>query len=350
MANRIRLTKWLAASLLAVFVLGVLGCNSASQEKVVAVQGLTMGTSFSMKWVDADESRVPSIRAEAGELLALINQQMSTYIDTSELSVLNRAEAGVAHKVGPELFAMVQRARQISEVSGGAFDVTVGPLVNLWGFGPEGRITHQPDTVEIEQLKSKVGYTFLHLDPAASTVLKEYDQYIDLSAIAKGYGVDQLADLLEARGIRRYLVEIGGELRMRGVKPGGEPWRLAIEAPRAGTREVQQVISLQQGAVATSGDYRNYFEEDGVRYSHTIDPRTARPIRHRLVSVTVIADNCADADAWATALMVMGEEQGYNFAFEQGIKAMFTSKSGDGFDSRATPGFVPYLQEPTGGL
>ncbi len=344
MADQIRLTKWLAASLLAVFVLGMLGCSPEPREKVIGFQGLTMGTSFSMKWIDVDESHVADIRSEATVLLGRINQQMSTYIDDSELSRLNQSAAGQVRPVGPELLQVLLLAQQISDTTDGAFDVTVGPLVNLWGFGPDGRITHQPAEADIDQLKRKIGYQFLRLDPEAGTVLKEHEQYIDLSAIAKGYGVDQLAELLEAHGIQRYLVEIGGELRAKGQKPGNEPWRLAIEAPQAGAREVQQVISIQQGAIATSGDYRNYFEEDGIRYSHTIDPRTAHPIRHRLASVTVIADNCAEADALATALMVMGEEQGYNFALEQGIKALFISKADKGFATRHTPGFAPYLQ------
>ncbi|GAA0686491.1 FAD:protein FMN transferase ApbE [Marinobacterium maritimum] len=349
MVDQIRLTKWLAASLLAVFVLGVLGCNQAPRESVIGFQGLTMGTSFSMKWVDTDDSRLAGIRSEAGVLLAKINQQMSTYIDDSELSLLNQVGTGVKHPVGAELMQVLLLAQQVSDKTNGAFDVTVGPLVNLWGFGPDGRITHQPEQAAIDRLKEKIGYRFLHLDPAAGTVLKEHDQYVDLSAIAKGYGVDQLAALLEVHGIQRYLVEIGGELRIKGLKPGDEPWRLAIEAPQAGERQVQQVISIQQGAVATSGDYRNYFEEGGVRYSHTIDPRTAHPIRHRLASVTVITDNCAEADALATALMVMGEEQGYNFAIEQGLKALFISKADEGFETRYTPGFDPYLQESIGG-
>ncbi|PSL15154.1 thiamine biosynthesis lipoprotein [Marinobacterium halophilum] len=344
MVDQIRLTKWLAASLLAVFVLGLLGCNQTPPERVVGFQGLTMGTSFSMKWVDVDDGRVPVIRKAAAALLSDVNQQMSTYIEESELSRLNRAEAGVPHHIGPELMQVMVLAQQISQRTGGAFDVTVGPLVNLWGFGPDGRITHQPDQDKVNQLKARIGYQFVHLDSAESTLTKEHDQYIDLSAIAKGYGVDQLAELLESYGIQRYLVEIGGELRIKGLKPGDDPWRLAIEAPEIGERTVERVISIQRGAVATSGDYRNYFEEDGVRYSHAIDPRTAYPIRHKLASVTVISETCAEADALATALMVMGDEQGYNFALEQGINALFISKGSAGFDVRSTPGFAPYLQ------
>lgn len=343
MANQIRLTKWLAALLLAVFVFGLQGCNSKPQEHVVGFQGMTMGTTFSMKWVSTSEEEVESVRAEAGKLLSQVNQQMSTYIEDSELSLLNKMPHGEPRQVSSELMQVLKEGQRISELTRGAFDYTVGPLVNLWGFGPDGRITHAPDTHEIEALKARIGYRFVELDPNALSVVKDGEQYVDLSAIAKGYGVDALAQLLEARGIERYLVEIGGELRAKGSKPNAEPWRLAIETPTEGERSVQEVISLTQGGVATSGDYRNYFEEDGVRFSHTIDPRTARPITHRLASVTVIRPSCMEADALATALMVMGEEEGYNFALEHDIDAFFINKTEDGFETRFTPGFTKYM-------
>lgn len=345
MANQRRLTKWLAASLLAVFVLGLAGCDNMPREKILEFDGMTMGTGFSVKWVAADESQLAELRTEATALLAEINRQMSTYIPDSELSRLNRAEPGEPHEVPAELMFVLQEARRISDWTGGAFDVTVGPLVNLWGFGPDGRILHAPDDERIAQLKERIGYRFIHLLPEKHQVLKDGEQYVDLSAIAKGYGVDALARLLESRGINRYLVEIGGELRARGQKPNGEPWRLAIEAPVAGAqRTAQTIISLDQGAVATSGDYRNFFEENGIRFSHTIDPRTGRPIRHRLASVTVIRPTCAEADALATALMVMGEEQGYNFAKQHNLAAFFISKHGDGFTTRSTAAFKAYLK------
>jgi len=344
MADQIRLTKWLAALLLAVFVLGLLGCNSRPEQRVLSFDGMTMGTTFSVKWVATDESQVASLRTEAGAVLAEVNRQMSTYMADSSLSQLNRSEPGSVQTVPPELMFVLQEAQRISEWTEGAFDVAVGPLVNLWGFGPDGRILHAPVDERIEQLRQRIGYRFIELMPESGQVRRNGEQYIDLSAIAKGYGVDALAVLLEGKGIEHYLVEIGGELRARGHKPDGAAWKLAIEAPVAGSARVAQtIISIEDGAVATSGDYRNYFEEEGVRYSHTIDPRTARPITHRLASVTVIRPACAEADALATALMVMGEEQGYNFALKHNIEAFFIVKGEQGFISRATPAFEASL-------
>jgi thiamine biosynthesis lipoprotein len=344
MVDQIRLTKWLAASLLAVFVFGLLGCDARPTEKVVSFNGMTMGTHFSMKWVAVDDAQLGEIRKDTGALLAEINRQMSTYIEDSELSLLNRSEPDQPLTVSAELMFVLQESRRISDWTEGAFDATVGPLVNLWGFGPTGRIERAPSVEEIEQLRERIGYRYIELFPDSLQVQRNGEQYVDLSAIAKGYGVDALAELLERKGIERYLVEIGGELRASGTKPDGSAWTLAVEVPQAGTeRSVQTLISLERGAVATSGDYRNYFEEDGVRYSHTIDPRTARPIEHRLASVTVIRPTCAEADALATAFMVMGEEQGYNFALKHNIEAFFISKGEQGFTTRATPAFEAYI-------
>ncbi|MBS99758.1 MAG: FAD:protein FMN transferase ApbE [Oceanospirillaceae bacterium] len=332
--------KWPAALLLAVFVLT--GCQQAPEPKMLGFNGLTMGTSFSLQWIGTDAAQVEVLRPKVGALLSAINQQMSTYIEDSELSRFNQAAAGTQMEVSAGLAEVVREALRISEVSGGAFDVTVGPLVNLWGFGPNGRIMEAPPEAKIDELKGLTGFSNISVE--GHRIAKKGDQYVDLSAIAKGYGVDRVAALLEAEGVKSYLVEIGGELRASGLKPNGDPWRIAIETPRAGERAVERVISVSGAGVATSGDYRNYFEENGRRFSHTIDPRTGYPINHRLASVTVLRDTCAEADALATAIMVMGDEAGYAFAVEQGIAAFFISKQGEGFVDRATPAFNKYLQ------
>lgn len=329
-----------AALLLAVFF--ITACSFDTPEQVRSISGLTMGTSYSIKWVSAESDNTALQQAVSAELVA-INNSMSTYIDSSELSQLNQHPVGQWFPVSDRLFELLSLANLISNQSDGQFDSTVGPLVNLWGFGPDGRIEKAPDDAAIQRLRPRIGYQQLELDAEAKRVRRNADIYIDLSAIAKGYGVDILAQLLEAQGIKHYLAEIGGEMRLAGTKPDNVPWRVAIERPDSTGRSVQGVVMPGTNAVATSGDYRNYFEQDGIRFSHTIDPHTGKPINHRLASVTVITPSCAQADAYATALTVMGDEAGYDFAIKQGIEAYFIIKADDGFKVRMTPGFSKFL-------
>ncbi|SEF99949.1 FAD:protein FMN transferase [Marinobacterium lutimaris] len=331
--------KWPAALLLAVFVLS--GCSR--EPEVIGFNGMTMGTTYSIRWVDTDESRIETLRPLVDNLLKEVNQQMSTYIEDSELSRFNALPAGGSLEVSPQLADVVTQALRISKLSDGAFDVTVGPLVNLWGFGPDGRIIKAPSDEKIEGLRAEVGYQNISVE--GNALSKSGHQYVDLSAIAKGYGVDEVAALLEQQGIKDYLVEIGGELRASGLKPGKEDWRIAIESPVAGERDVERVVSVSDTGIATSGDYRNYFEENGQRFSHTIDPRTGRPITHKLASVTVLRPNCYEADALATTLMVLGDEAGPAFAEKHGIAAFFIIKQGESFVERSTPEFDSFLQE-----
>ncbi|MGB0734212.1 MAG: FAD:protein FMN transferase, partial [Pontibacterium sp.] len=276
--------------------------------------------------------------------LKLVNQQMSTYIADSELSLFNASARTDAVTVSSDLFNVLRLSRDIGEKTQGAFDVTVGPLVNLWGFGPQGRIEKAPNEEVIEDAINKIGLNQYALDNDKSTIQKmRADLYIDLSAVAKGFGVDQVASVLESFGIKGYLVEIGGELRAQGTKPEGESWLIAIESPDSTSRSVQKIIQVNDIAIATSGDYRNYFEEEGVRFSHTIDPSTGKPITHNLASVSVLMPTCAEADALATAFMVLGTEAAYSYALEHGIEAAFIYKSGSGFKELVTPGFSKYL-------
>ncbi|NVK03135.1 MAG: FAD:protein FMN transferase [Oceanospirillaceae bacterium] len=344
MADFKSLVRWPVALLLAVFVLT--GCDLLYQEKVVGFEGRTMGTTYSVKWVDANEARVQALKHRADEALASVNKQMSTYDPTSELSTFNKLPAGSEMEVSDALAFVARESLTISADSNGAFDVTVGPLVNLWGFGPDGRIEKAPTEAEIDLLKPRIGYANISVLENPTRLKKAGDQYVDLSAIAKGYGVDVLAQLLEDQGINNYLVEIGGELRARGVKPEGEPWRIAIESPVSSERSIGRIINVKDTGIATSGDYRNYFEENGVRFSHTIDPATARPITHRLASVTVLRPTCAEADALATTLMVLGDEAGFEFAKERGIAAYFLVKDAesDGFVEKATVEFEQFVQ------
>ncbi|WP_417222782.1 FAD:protein FMN transferase [Amphritea sp.] len=328
----------LAASFM---LLALLGCSK--QPQIVSHQGPTMGTSFSVKWVSTDTAVDAILPAKIDQLLVDVNHSMSTYQDDSELSRINQMSAGESVMLSVGLTQVLKQALEISHTSGGAFDVTVGPLVNLWGFGPDGRIIRAPADADIEALRQRVGYQYLTL--SGEQLTRERNVYIDLSAIAKGYGVDQVAELLEAAGVNAYLVEVGGELRAKGVKPDGRHWKIAIEAPVSGERIVQRIIKVNNIGIATSGDYRNYFEENGVRFSHTINPVTGKPINHKLASVTVLAKDCATADALATAMMVLGPDKAEAYAEQQGVEALMIVKSGEGFVEIMTPGFKDYLVE-----
>ncbi|EPJ50883.1 MAG: hypothetical protein OFPI_18870 [Osedax symbiont Rs2] len=336
----------LAVNLLAVFVLIILPFNAVfAADKLVAIEGRTMGTTYHIKWVaNADEANDTALRikGDADLLLADINQAMSTYISDSELSLFNQSSSGTKAQVSKPLYDILAKAQQISKNSAGAYDITVGPLINLWGFGPEKRITKAPDAAQISAIRAKVGYQHLAL-LGNNTIVKHANLYLDLSSIAKGYAVDQLAKMLDSAGYSAYLVEIGGELLTRGIKPNQQPWRIAIESPTSG-RNIQRIVRVDDVAVATSGDYRNYFEDKGIRYSHIIDTKTGRPITHNLASVTVLADNCAQADALATAFLAMGVERSYEYANAHGIDAFFISKSSDGFIEKMTPGFASRIE------
>ncbi|WP_027856999.1 FAD:protein FMN transferase [Marinobacterium jannaschii] len=334
--------KWPAALLLAAFF--IVACQQAPKARVEVYNGFTMGTTFSVKWV----AEKPETKAETGQkitqILAQVNASMSTYIPDSELSLLNASVSTDYQDLSAGLAEVLAMAQQISERSGGAFDVTVGPLVNLWGFGPDGRVIKAPESAEIERQRRRIGFDKLELDTESQRIRKLTPSlYIDLSAIAKGYGVDKVAELLEENGFSSYLVEIGGELRARGVKPDGSSWKVAIESPVDGERAIQRVIEVDNIGIATSGDYRNYFEENGIRFSHTIDPHTGVPVSHKLASVTVLAPSCAEADATATAISVLGPEKGYKHAVDHGVEALFITKSGQGFKESMTPGFEKYL-------
>jgi len=295
-----------------------------------------MGTSYHVKYwasVAVNEDRVA---LELQQTLDRVNELMSTYIPSSEVSLFNETEPGQWFILSPETFDVIDRALYWCELSEGAFDITVSSLVNLWGFGPDYRASEKPDPTAIDAGLKQVGCDHIHLDESQFRIRKDRDLAVDLSAIAKGYAVDLLADYLESVQVVDYLVEVGGELRVSGAKPGSESWKIAIESPVADTRSVERVLGLENVAVATSGDYRNYFEEDGIRYSHTIDPATGYPISHNLASVSVLTDNCMDADALATSFMVMGPEKALEFANQHQLAIFMIVKAGDTFTEQAS--------------
>lgn len=311
-----------------------------------------MGTTFSVKIAGPELSaeRAAELRCAVEAELESVDTKMSTYRATSELSRFNAFSGTEPFGISPETFEVFQHARQISAETRGAFDPTVGPLVKLWGFGPGGRAASLvpssiPAPDEIESLRLQLGWDKITLDEAALTVSKlEPALACDLSAIAKGYAVDRLSDALSQLGAAEHMVEIGGEVRTRGKNEQGSVWRIGIERPQDGASAIERLLPLQDAALATSGDYRNFFEKQGVRYCHTIDPRTGMPVRHQLASVSVVDSLCVRADGYATALMVMGETVGYRFAEENELAAFFLIRDGQGhFTTKASPAFEARL-------
>lgn len=330
---------WLALLGLAFFV----SCTHAPQQ--LAISGETMGTTYHVRYVSANPRHNPERVKEAVDaVLVQINAQMSTYDPESELSRFNQRSQTTPVVISRSLEEVVKRALEIAVESDGALDVTVGPLVNLWGFGPQARPEQVPTDAELAQIRQQVGYQLLQLENHQMS--KQVPElYVDLSTIAKGYGVDRVALVLEQLEIQNYLVEIGGEMRMKGSKPGDEPWRIAIEKPISTERSVQRVIEPGDAAVATSGDYRNYYEQDGVRFSHIIDPHSGKPIQHNLVSVTVITDTCMDADAYATALTVMGPQRALEFAEQKQLAVLLITREADGFKEHSSSAFARYERQ-----
>lgn len=321
--------------------------RQAVDHRLTRLDGMTMGTGYLVKITDLPADIKPGeLQTALDALLLEINRSMSTYDKDSELSRINQTRENKAITISPGLYTVLKEAVKISRLSGGAFDITVGPLVNLWGFGPELHEDAVPASADIQRMLDRVGMDKIVLDesPGSPTLRKLHPEvYLDLSAIAKGYGVDRLAEYLESLNIQNYMVDIGGEIRLKGVNPQEKPWHIAIEKPSPETRSAFKIITPGNLAVATSGDYRNYFEQGGKRYSHTIDPRNGWPIDHTLASVTVLAGNCMHADAMATALMVLGPEQGYALAMKEKLPAMFIVKSATGFESRVTPFMEPLV-------
>lgn len=311
----------------AIFVVALFAVLFARQgSNEISFGGNTMGTTYSVKIIgDGDKAAAEEAVAKA---LESVNARMSTYQDDSELMKFN-ASKQTSVEVSDELQLVVKSALDISRQTDGAFDITIGPVVNAYGFGPKGQ-KKVPTDEELRSLLEKVGYTKLSIKDGKLSKTAP-DLFVDLSAIAKGYGVDKAADSLEALGFKNFMVEVGGEVRARGKNAEDEPWQLGVETPTEGTRKIQRIVPLQDRALATSGDYRNYFEKDGVRISHTIDARTGKTITHKLASVSVVDSNCMLADAWATALNVLGEDEGLKLANKQGIAALFIVRDGQGF-------------------
>lgn len=328
---------------------------------IMEFTGPTMGTRYMVKVFDPPDLKgdrlkgdrlkgdrlKAEIQIEVDVLLRRINDQMSTYLATSELSRFNQFDSTDWFDVSPETASVVAFAQSVSEKTAGAFDVTVGPLVNAWSFGPDPRTRTVPDADTLATRRSYVGYQMLSVRTDPPALRKELPQLqVDLSAVAKGYAVDRVVELLNEAGAPDVFVEIGGEVRASGSKDG-QWWKVGIQVPDLQKEAVLIAHSLNTGegndqAMATSGDYRNFFEVDGVRYSHTIDPRTGRPIDHNLASVSVLAESCMAADAWATALNVLGPKEGAETAARENLSALLIRRQGDTFLLQGTGMLAQY--------
>lgn len=306
---------------------------------VDALGGETMGTTWSVKLVAPRHSLHVLHDAIQAELDRLVDQ-MSTWLPDSDLSRFNRAPAGSRIALPEALLEVLCCALEIADASDGAFDPTVGPSVDLWGFGPNGRGIGVPSEADIEAVRARIGWRRLALRADTREALQPGGLHIDLSAIAKGYAADRIAADLKRRGIDNALVEVGGELYGYGRKPDGTPWRVLVETDPERDSGEPQVLRLSEKAVATSGDRWHRYADGDAEYAHTIDPRTARPAAHAPVAVTVVADDAMRADAWATALTAMGAEAGLVFARERGLAARFVVA---GAPATTTAGFEAYL-------
>ena len=308
------------------------GCGGAGYQPA---DGQTMGTTYRVLArcpENLDVDRIDTV-------LASVNASMSNWEKDSEISRFNASPVGEWTMLSPPLAEVMRTALTLSKMSDGAFDVSVGALVDVWGFGP-APARGFPDDMEVEAALARTGFRHLELD--GGRLRKTLDVSIDLSAIAKGYGVDAVAATVAEQGCTDYLVEIGGEVRVRGKNPGGRSWRLGIEMPDP-SGAAHRVVALNEGAIATSGDYRNFFERDGKRYSHTIDPRLGTPVTHALASASVVHASAMWADGYATLIAVLGPEAGLTFAASKDLAAYLLVRQEDGLEPRATPSMASLL-------
>ena len=331
-----------------ILMIAYLNTNSHKPSGPVLFKGTTMGTSYHIKVIPGptmtfnieDLSKIIATRLDE------INHLMSTYKPDSEISQFNQQQPDQWVTISAETAYVIDAGQKVSQLSHGAFDMTIGNLVNLWGFGPTINLDSIPDKSKIDTLIGSTGYQKLKVKQEPHQLLKTSPEvYLDLSAIAKGYAVDAIAKVLLENNITNFMVEIGGEIITHGLKEENRPWVIGVQSPASSEDSVQKKLYLTNVAMATSGDYRNYFEQDGQRYSHTIDPRTGFPIKHQLASVTVISTSCMQADAYATAIMVLGPDEGMKFANQNNLPIFMIVKHRDMFDEQMNDLFTPYLTQ-----
>jgi len=322
--------------------LSLMGCDGETARTTLKTfSGSTMGTSYNVKIIGYPEFQDrKGLKTKIENILQTVNEQMSTWRSNSEISIFNSSASSGWTVVSPGTFKVINEALAITKLSKGAFDPTIGPLVDLWGFGPgEGEKSIPPES-RIEKALNQQNSNDIRIRRSQSSIAKTNPSTgLDLSGVAKGFAVDKIAAYLNGKGLKNYLVEIGGELKARGLSPHLRPWRVGIEKPVYGMRSIQRVVDLEGQAIATSGNYRNYFKRDGLVYSHILDPRTGRPITHELASVTVLSPTAMRADALSTALMVLGPDRGIRLAHNAKIAAHFILKEDKRLVEVSTPEF-----------
>ena len=316
----------------------------ASERHVSEFRGLTMGGTFSVKIVTPkDELETPGLHDVDRVLRSTIDRiegLMSTWDRDSELSRFNRSTSLEPFAASPETFEVFKWSIDVGILTGGALDVTIGPLVDAWGFGPSGPRSAPPTNAEVARLREAIGPDRIELNPATLTVRKTRPEVgCDLSSVVPGYAADRLSTELTQRGFTDFLIDVGGEVLTRGRNEAGAPWQIGIERPELHGEGIQRLVPISDLAITTAGDYRKYLEVDGQRVSHILDPRTGRPLTHKLASVTVIDALAVRADAFDTALMVLGTAEGMALAEKLGLAALFIERTNDGFSERATRRF-----------
>ncbi|ROL81493.1 thiamine biosynthesis protein ApbE [Pseudomonas protegens] len=318
------------------------GCGG---DRLESISGPTMGSTYSVQYVRHSNGPAASlVKREIEGILAEVDRQMSTYRSDSDIERFNELPANSCQPMPEPVLQLVRVGEQLSRDSGGAFDLTVEPLLNLWGFGPQGREEKVPSATALAQVQQRVGHGHLRIE--GTQLCKDAAVEVDFNSIAAGYAVDRMAARLTELGVENFLAEVTGELKAVGRKVDGSPWRIALEEPRDDQQVAQRVIALDGYGVSTSGDYRNYFEQDGQRFSHTFDARVGKPITHKLASVTVIHPSALMADGLSTLLLILGPEAGWDYAEKHRVGAFFVMRADKGFVTRSNLAFDALLAGP----
>ncbi|WP_285720270.1 MULTISPECIES: FAD:protein FMN transferase ApbE [unclassified Pantoea] len=331
---------------LAMLVLMLAACDKPAATTALVLEGKTMGTVWRVSLAGVESERKAELQQRIQQRLDADDAELSTWKADSVLSRFNQSRDLSPQPVSENMADIVTTSLRIGRKTGGEMDITVGPLVNLWGFGPTKQPGHTPDAAQIAAARAQTGLQHLRVVQGADGQWLQKDLpdlYVDLSTVGEGFATDHLARLMEQLGINNYLVSVGGAVLSRGLNAQQQPWRVAIQKPTDRENAVQARVDLQGHGISTSGSYRNYYELDGKRISHVIDPVTGRPIAHKLVSATVIATTALEADGWDTGLMVLGTEKAKALAIKEHLAVYLISKQGDKFVSWMSPQFTAFL-------